>query len=185
MNVLILTSANNEVNDYYKSIARLVSNYLAKNGYDLVYGGSSTSMMGICYDEFQKHDRMIYAFTTEKYKDDLENLPKARKYIRQTTFEMKQAMFESSDLIVVLPGGIGTLSELFAFIEENRSNDKDIPIEIFDENNYYQKLFELIDFMKEEKFVSEDVMSNINVSHNLYELEENLDNLMKKKENIK
>ena len=181
MNVMILTTASNEVNDDYKSVARFVSNYLAKNGYDLIYGGASTSMMGICYDEFQKHERTIYAFTTEKYQDDLVNLPKAIKFIKETTFEMKKEMFENSDLIVVLPGGIGTLSELLAFIEENRSNNKDIPIEIFDETNYYQKLFELIDFMKQEKFVSEDALNNIRISRHLYDFDEHMNDLIKKR----
>ena len=35
--------------------------------------------------------------------------------------------------------------------------------------------------MKKEKFISEDALNNISVSHNLYELDENLNNLMKKR----
>ena len=109
MNVLILSSASTDIDPYYVDVARKVSNYLANNGFDLVFGGASFSMMGACYQEFVNAGRDVYAFTTLKYKDDLDNLPNAKHYVRETTFDMKKAMFENSDLIGVLPGGYGTL----------------------------------------------------------------------------
>ena len=103
MNVMILSSSKEEINDYYKSIAKSVAGYLAGCGFDLVYGASSNSMMGICYQEFVNYDRNVYAFTTEKYTDDLCNLQKAKCFVRQTTFDMKKSMFENSNLIVAFP----------------------------------------------------------------------------------
>ena len=79
MNVLVLTSSRDEIDDYYKSIARSISRFLATNDCNLVFGGCSTSMMGICYQEFVKQGREIYSFTTSKYIDDLENLRKSKK----------------------------------------------------------------------------------------------------------
>ena len=67
------------------------------------------------------------------------------------------------------------------FSKAIRENDKDIPIEIFDETNYYQKLFELIEFMKQEKFVSEDALKNIRISRHLYDFDEHMNDLIKKR----
>ena len=181
MNVMILSSSKEEIDDYYKSVARSVAGYLASSELDLVYGASSSSMMGICYQEFVKYNRNIYAFTTEKYCDDLRNLPMAKYYIRESTFDMKKAMFEKSDIIVVLPGGIGTLSELLSYIEENRSNDKDIPIEVYDENGYYQELFEMLSLMKNKGFIDEDTINTINISHNKDEFIQHIDNYLIRK----
>ena len=166
MKVLIISSASTEIDPYYCSIARSISNYLARNGCDLVFGASSTSMMGVCYDEFIKQGREVYAFTTEKYQDDLKNLDDAYHYINETTFDMKKGMFETSDLIVVLPGGIGTISELLSYVEENRSNDKDIPIEIYDENGYFKPLIETLKSMKSKGFISSDLNNLFTISHN-------------------
>ena len=184
MNVLILSSASTDIDPYYISIARNISKYLATNEFDLVFGGASFSMMGACYDEFARLGRNIYAFTTEKYISDLENLSNAKCYIRQTTFDMKKAMFENSDLIVVLPGGYGTLSELLSYIEENRSNDQNIPIEIYDEDGYYQKLFEMLEVMKNNNFTSNDIKDYVNISHNKNEFQEHIDNYLIKKRRI-
>lgn len=185
MNVLILSSASTEIDDYYCSIARSVSEYLAKSGFDLVFGASSSSMMGICYDSFIRHGRMVYAYTTEKYQDDLKNLPDAYHYINETTFDMKRSMFECSDLIVVLPGGIGTMSELLSYIEENRSNDKCVPIEIYDEGNYYQPLLDTLEHMKDEKFISGDINNYFNVSHKKEEFINHINEYMYVKRRIK
>ena len=106
MNVLILSSASNNIDYYYLSIAKSISSYLAKNDFDLVFGASSSSMMGICYNEFIDNNRYVYAFTTKKYQDDLVNLEKAEKFVLDNTFAMKENMYIASDLIVALPGGI-------------------------------------------------------------------------------
>ncbi len=181
MNVAILSSSSNNIDSYYGSIARSISHYLACNDFDLVYGGCSTSMMGICYDEFSKNNRKIYSFTTEKYTDDIANLPKAMHYIRKTTFDMKKDMFENSDLIVALPGGMGTLSELLAFMEENRSNDKQVPIMIYDENNDYQFLFQQLLYLEQKGF-HQHIMDFMIVCHNKEEFEQNLIQIMSKEE---
>ena len=184
MNVLILSSSSTNIDPYYISVARTISKYLADNEFDLVFGGASFSMMGACYQEFVKAERNVYAFTTLKYVEDLENLPKAIPYIRETTFDMKKSMFENSDLIVALPGGYGTMSEILSYIEENRSNDKSIPIEIYDEDGFYSKLFEMMDFIKEKSFSSSDISDFVSVSHNKYEFDEHISKFLIKKRRI-
>ena len=187
MNVLILSSASEKIDPYYCSIARSISNYLAKLGYNLVFGASSTSMMGICYDEFKNQGREIYAFTTEKYQDDLKNLDYAYHYINETTFDMKKNMFEHSDLIVVLPGGIGTLSELMSYIEENRSNDKCVPIEIYDEekDSYFEPLLQTLQSMKRKGFITSDINSLFTISHNKDEFMYDIDKHVYEKRRVK
>lgn len=172
MNVLIISSSRDEINDKYKNIARNIASLFARNNYNLVFGGSSTSMMGICYQEFLKENREIYAYTTDKYVDDLKNLNKAKQYLCRTTFDLKKEMFEKSDMIICLPGGIGTISELLSYIEEKRSNDKKIPIIIFDEEKFYFKLNDIIEDLIKEKFVCEDIYNTYDVVTNLEELKE-------------
>ena len=157
MDVLIISSSRNEIDDYYKSIARSISSYLANNNCNLIFGGVSSSMMGICYQEFSKRGKNIYAYTTSKYLDDLKNIPNAKPIICETTFDLKKRMFENSDLIICLPGGLGTISELLSYMEEKRSNDSDVPIIVYDENNYYSKVFSMLDEMVIKNFSDKSI----------------------------
>ena len=171
MEILILSSSKEEIEPYYTSIARSIAHYLARYGNDLIFGAASTSMMGICYDEFKKNNREISAYTTEPYINDLENLDAAKHYICKTTFEMKQRMFDNADLIICLPGGPGTISELTSFIEEKRSNDKDVPIIIYDETNYFDYFYKMYDYFIENNFVSEDIKNMWELARNKEEFE--------------
>lgn len=166
LDVLIISSSRDEIDDYYKSVARNISHYLATNGDNLIFGAASTSMMGICYDEFKKNNCNIYAFTTRPYIEDLKNLNQAKHYICNTTFEMKQRMFENADLIVCLPGGPGTISELTSYIEEKRSNDKDVPIIIYDDNNFFEYFYKMYDFFIENNFVGESIKEMYDIANN-------------------
>lgn len=181
MKVAILSSSAKKIDADYYEIAKEISQDLASKKFDLVFGGCSVSMMGICYEVFRKYNRKIYSFTTEKYTDDIANLQEAKHWIEKTTFDMKKKMFELADVIVALPGGLGTLSEILAFIEEKRSNDKDKPIVIYDEKKDYQLLFEQLLFLEKKGF-HQRPMDFISVCHNKKELDQILTNIMKKKE---
>ena len=103
--------------------------------------------------------------------DDLVNLDNSRKYVRDNTFDMKKDMFNNSDLIVCLPGGTGTLSELLSFIEEKRSNDKDIPIIIYDENKFYDNFIKVLNDLCKEQFVNNSIFDTFSIATNKDEFE--------------
>lgn len=166
MKVLIISSSRDEIDDYYKSIAKSIAKFLSDNENDLIFGASSSSMMGICYDEFKKNNCHIDAYTTPMYVNDLKNLEYANHIICKNTFELKQQMFIEADMIVALPGGIGTLSEILSFIEEKRSNCIDKPILIYDESHFYEKLFMIFEESINEKFVSESIKDEYEIATN-------------------
>ena len=173
---------NEDIANNYKSLAKGISEYLAKNDFNLVFGGSSKSMMGKCYEEFSRHDKEIIAFTTVDYEADLDNIPAAKGYVCDTTFDVKRGIFDSSDIIVVLPGGIGTYSEVLAFIEEKRSNNRDVPIEIYDEDGYLSNiLIETLKVMELKGFTDDSVYGLFNISHNFEEFQEHIDSYQYKK----
>ena len=176
MEVGIISSSSMKIDPYYINLARDISKYLASQELDLVFGGSSYSMMGACYDEFIRQNRKVYAFTTDRWKDDLVNLDKAyRKIISETTFDLKKAIFENSDFIVALPGGTGTISEVLSFIEENRSNNRNLPIEIYDEDGSFKPIFDVLNIQIANGFTSPDIYNYFNISRNKEEFIEHIE----------
>lgn len=181
MNILIISSSSKDIDEKYLELTKEIADCLASKEFDLVFGCCSNSMMGICYNEFAKYGRTIYSFTTEKYKADIFNLPLATSHIKETTFDLKKALFEKSDLILCLPGGVGTLSEVLSFIEEDRSNEKHVPIIIYNANNYYDSLFKQLEFMKSEKFLYDDISSLVYVIDDYDKFSSKIDEFIEKK----
>ena len=89
MRVTISSSSNESIDDIYKVESLKLIEYLAQKGCDLNWGSGSISIMGLCYDGFSKYNRNIYGYTTKKYQDDIENLPKAKHTVYDDTFDLK------------------------------------------------------------------------------------------------
>lgn len=142
MNVLIISSANENIDDNYKLIAKKIASFLASKNYNLVFGGSTLSLMGICYNEFKNNK--IYPFSINGFENST---------IVKNTFDLKKKMYNKCNLIVCLPGGVGTISELLSYIEENRVSPNPKLIIVYDETNFYKNLIGQLAKIKEERFI--------------------------------
>jgi len=163
MRVTISSSSNESISDLYKESAIKVCDYLAENGWDLNWGSGSISIMGICYNEFSKYNRKIYGYTSSKYVDDIENLPNANHKIFDTTFDLKKNIFNDGDLVLLLPGGTGTISEFFAYLEEVRSNDIDKTLVLYNEDHHFDSTINLIDDLVKRSFNSDSIYNYFKV----------------------
>lgn len=169
MRITISSSSNDLIDNKYKESAIKVCDYLAETGWDLNWGSGSSSIMGICYNEFLKCNRKIYGYTSPKYVDDLNNLPNAEHQIFETTFDLKKNIFNDADVVLLLAGGTGTISEFFAYLEEVRSNDINTILVIYNENNHFNSTISLIDDLVKRNFNSETIYNYFKVANTFEE----------------
>ncbi|MBR5662157.1 MAG: LOG family protein [Bacilli bacterium] len=172
MRVTISSSSNDSIDDIYKKESYKLIEYLAQKGCDLNWGSGSISIMGLCYDGFSKFNRNIYGYTTKKYQDDIDNLPNAKHTVYDDTFDLKKYIYNDADLIICLPGGTGTVSEFFAYLEESRSNDNPKDIILYNVNHQFDSTIKLIDYLVENKFNSSSIYNYFKVINNLEEFDE-------------
>lgn len=184
MRITISSSSNDLIENIYKEESTKLTAFLADNGCDLNWGSGSSSIMGICYNEFSKKNRKIEGYTSPKYADDIENLPNAHHSVFEDTFLLKKNIFEDADMIVCLPGGTGTISEFFAYLEEIRSNDIDKPLVLFNVNNHFASTIALINDLIGRNFNSESIYKYFMIANNLEEFKEIFYKLKEEKASI-
>ena len=177
MRVTISSSSADIIDDKYKESAIKVCDYLAESGLDLNWGSGSISIMGICYNEFSKYNRKIYGYTSPKYADDIDNLPKATHTIYEDTFDLKKNIFNDADLLVMLPGGTGTISELFAYLEEIRSNDKSKLLVLYNEDHHFDSTLALIEDLIARDFNRTNIYDYFKVANSFEEFKNIVNNL--------
>ena len=100
MRIEISSSSNDNIDEIYKEESRKLCAFLAKEKNELIWGSGNRSIMGICYDEFAKEDCKISGFTTEKYVDEIDTLPKASHVVEKDTFDLKKDMFNIILIII-------------------------------------------------------------------------------------
>ena len=139
MKIFISCSSSEEINEEYKIVSKYLINEISKDN-DLVFGCTDRGLMGICYNAFLENNRKIYGVCNEMYADELENLNLTEvEYVK--SFEEANSVFAKiSDLILVLPGSFGTMSELIDLLEEKRVGIHNKDLILFKINGFYDNL---------------------------------------------
>jgi len=160
----------------YIEAAEQLGAFVATLGCRLKFGASNNGLMGAFCRGFigdpatSTTRALIDGYVPEKFLKV--NDPDAlgiRYQITATLLERKSLLLENSDLLLVLPGGTGTLDEVFDAMERDyRPADRDPsfkdvnirPIYIFNQNGYYDHLRLQIEHMVNEGFVKPEKLKN-------------------------
>ena len=180
MRITISSSSNNNIDKLYLDESKKVLEYLASEGHDLNWGSGNNSIMGLSYEVFDEYGRNMYGYTTEKYKDEIDDLPNAKHQIYEDTLLLKKGFYDDADVLLCLPGGTGTVSEFFTYLEEARSNDNPKPIIILNINHQFDLLFELIEDLIKNKFNSTSIYDYYNVANSYEEFVEIFENIKRR-----
>ncbi len=142
--------------DIYKEQAFMVGETLAKQQITLVYGGAKYGLMGAVADGALKHGGKVIGVLPYF----LKNKEIAHKNITElisvdTMHERKAVMNELCDGFITLPGGFGTMEELFEIMTWSQLGLHGKPIGLLNINGFYNIFNELIQSMVTKGFVKE------------------------------
>ncbi len=146
MKIFISCSSSITISDEYKIVTKYLIENISKEN-DLVFGCTNRGLMGICYNGFLKNNRNITGICYEMYKDDLKDLKLNETYIVKTLEESNRRLEEMSDMILIMPGAYGTLSEFIDILEHKRTKLHNKDIIIFNINGFYNKLIDMFNMI--------------------------------------
>jgi len=160
MKIFVGCSSSDEIAREYMQDSKHLLEEIFSLKIDLVFGANNTGLMGMAYDTAKEHGRDVIGICPEIYKDDFQKLQCTKEIIARTVSERTEMVISESDVLLFLPGGIGTMFELLTAIESKRGHEHDKLIIIFNSNNYFDKLLETFDKIYSEKFTSSKVSKN-------------------------
>lgn len=137
----------------YAATAAALGTALAANGTTLIFGGGRTGMMGIAADAVLAGGGRIVGVIPAFLKDKELAHPGATEMLVVPSMHIrKTTMFERSDAFCVLPGGVGTLDEMFEIITWRQLHLHNKPIIVVNAAGYWSHLLSLLDQMIGEGF---------------------------------
>ena len=148
MKIAFFCSARENIKLKYE---RNVINFLEKLNDNIdfthvVYGGGESGLMGTIY-HFFKDKKIIESHNLEKWR--FEENPDENLYT--SILKRQKMLLLNSDIYIILPGGAGTLSEFFDAFILNEIENKNKPIIVYNSDGYYDKLYDLVIDMIENK----------------------------------
>ena len=163
MKLFIGCSSSNDIPTEYFEDCKIFLEELMKEN-DLVFGACTTGLMGLAYNTALNNNREVTGICPEVYKDNLEELNCNTKILTESVSERTSSVISASDALIFLPGGIGTIYELFTAIESKRCHEFDKPIIIYNSHGYFDKLLEFMQKVYGENFTSFKEQRNYLVS---------------------
>ncbi len=112
--IVVFCGSSLGFNPIYKEAAIKLGNYFAKNNIGLVYGGGKIGMMGVIADTIlAKNGEVIGVIPELLKKEEVIHVGVKNMNICKNMSERKVLMSKLVDGYITLPGGFGTLDELF------------------------------------------------------------------------
>ena len=138
----------------YTERAIALGNRLAKEGLALVYGGGNVGLMGIVADAVLEAGGEVIGVIPEQLVEwEVAHKDLTRLEIVANMHERKARMFDLADGFVALPGGFGTLDEMFEMLTWRQLGIGDKPCAFLDVEGFYTPLIAMLDRMVEERFL--------------------------------
>ncbi len=182
MKVFVACSGVDNVAIPYRDLASNVATMLARNGHKLVFGGCDTGMMGNCYMAYKYEGGKVKAIVEVHDAPNLDMLELDAYEVKTNIFERTKELYESSDLVVFLPGGLGTMGELFSMLDEKRQKCQDKKIILFNYQNFYTPLLKFLSDTYKEGFVNKKDLQLLDIVTDVKSLELFLKGLEKENE---
>jgi uncharacterized protein (TIGR00730 family) len=138
----------------YAERARALGARIAAEGQQLVYGGGNVGLMGIVADAVLEHGGEVVGVIPEQLVGwEVAHRGVTRLEVVANMHERKARMFDLADAFVALPGGFGTLDEMFEMLTWRQLGLGKKPCAFLDVDGFYAPLIGMIDRMVEERFL--------------------------------
>lgn len=152
--ICVFCGASTGTDPVYREAAAAMGRTLAEQGITLVYGGGAVGLMGVVADAALAAGGEVIGIIPQSLKDaEIGHPGLTRLEIVDGMHARKARMAELADAFIAMPGGLGTLEELFEVWTWGQLGYHSKPLGLLDTNHFYAKLSHFLDHLVAEAFV--------------------------------
>lgn len=156
-----------QVDKVYFDAADKLGKLLAHNDFHLIYGGGKMGLMNAVASAALANGGEVTGVIPQFMIDEGWFNPNVKLLITKDMHERKLKMSQMADAVVVLPGGCGTLDELFEIITWKQLGLFTKPVVILNINNYYDDLLNFLQKAADKKFLRPEHLTMWQVCQNV------------------
>lgn len=151
----------------YQEAAAQLGEVLAQNDCTLYYGGANVGLMKIIADKMLERGKQVVGIIPKLITDmEIAHEGVTEMIEVDSMSERKMMLINESDAFIAMPGGFGTLDEIFEVVVLNQLRITDKPIALYNTLNYYDSMIQFIDHAVNQGFIRKEHRDNIIVSDN-------------------
>jgi len=162
----VYCASSTQVDNVYFDAAEKLGKLLVHNDFQLIYGGGKMGLMNAVANAVLQSGGEVTGVMPQFMLDEGWHNPNVKLLITKDMHERKMTMSQLADAVVALPGGCGTLDELFEIITWKQLGLFTKPIVILNINNYYDDLLKFLHKAADEKFLRTEHLTMWQVCQN-------------------
>ncbi|MEO0393656.1 MAG: TIGR00730 family Rossman fold protein [Pseudomonadota bacterium] len=152
--VCVYCGSSNRISDDINQVATLMGTALAEKGITTVYGGGHVGLMGMTADAaLAAGGEVIGIIPDHLQRAEVQHQGLTELLVTDSMHTRKRLMVDRSDAFIVLPGGLGTLDEMFEILTWRQLELHDKPVIMVNWRGYWDKIIAAIDHAVEVGFV--------------------------------
>jgi len=157
MNITVFCASSSKINQKYFDSTTAIAKHIAETGKGVVYGGGNVGLMGCLADTALANGGYVIGIIPEFMKV----WERAHEGCQELIFtdnmrDRKLKLLVRGDAVLILPGSVGTMDELFEAFTLKRLNRYDKPIIIFNQDGFYDALISLLNTFIDEQFMGDE-----------------------------
>lgn len=169
--IAVFCGSKNGNNPVYVQHAVQLGRLLAQYDITLIYGGGSVGLMGAVADAVMNDGGKVTGVIPQVLVDwERQHKALSELLVVDNMHTRKKKMYELCDAAVILPGGFGTLDELFEMVTWNQLSIHDKTIFIINSQGFYHHLMAHIRQMEEDNFLYTEAQKRMIILDNPSEL---------------
>lgn len=162
--VAVYCGSNPGLDVVYADQAIALGQAIAARGMRLVFGGGNVGLMGIIADAvLQKSGEVIGIIPQQLMEWEVAHTGLTELEVVSNMHERKMRMFDLSDGFIAMPGGFGTMDEMFEMLTWRQIGIADKPCAFFNVNEFYSPLVQMMDQMVSQGFLHREQRNDLHV----------------------
>jgi hypothetical protein len=155
--ICVFCSSSDKVKPSFLKGAIEIGEIIALRGWTLVYGGTNIGLMGATAKAVHSKGGHVTGVITSFLKGKGIAYNEADElFITENMRERKKLMEEKSDGFIALPGGFGTIEEIFEILTSKQLQLHNKPVVFLNTDSFYDHLFDFLEDMYSENFAKPD-----------------------------
>ena len=152
--ICVYCGSSDKIHSGYREAAMQMGAAIASRGMELIYGAGSTGLMGaVANGALEAVGQVIGVIPGYFNTPQLAHGGLSRIEIVETIHQRKARMAEMADAFIALPGGYGTLEELFEILTWAQIGLHSKPVGLLNTRGYFDPLLEVVEHARREGFI--------------------------------
>lgn len=175
--IVVFCGSSLGFNPIYKEAAIALGNYFVNNNIGLVYGGGKIGMMGVIADTIlAKKGEVIGVIPKLLEKEEVVHADVEEMIVCKNMSERKVIMSKLIDGYITLPGGFGTLDELFEALTLNQLHIEKKPVGLLNIKGFFDATLQQLDRMVVDGYLKPENRKLLLVAESVEELMQKMNN---------